>query len=149
MPTGSPLLPHANSLPTSTMGYRYVLYMTHTFHTTDAHIYGLRVVATGKPISFYIELWDHEKGNDWKNLTLKYSQKITLAPEAKIQEVRHLYSEAALIRTSNIWMPQLYEQFDQDKIYQINAFLLQLYGCHTYPNTFALHQSVRISVASL
>ena len=41
------------------------------------------------------------------------------------------------------------EQFGQDKIYQINAFLLQLYGCHTYPNTFALHQSVRISVASL
>ena len=27
--------------------------------------------------------------------------------------------------------------------------LLQLYGCHNYPGTFALHQSVRISVASL
>ena len=46
-------------------------------------------------------------------------------------------------------MSQLYEQFDQDKIYQINAFLLQLYRCHTYPDTFALYQCGRISVASL
>ena len=31
------------------------------------------------------------------------------------------------MRTSDIRMPKLYEQFGQDKIYQINAFLLQLY----------------------
>ena len=36
------------------------------------------------------------------------------------------YSEATLIQTLDIWMPQLYEQFGQDKIYQINAFLLQI-----------------------
>ena len=43
-----------------------------------------------------------------------------------------LHSEATLIRTLDILMPQLYENFGQDKSYQINAFLLQLYGCHTY-----------------
>ena len=87
MPVGSPLLPHSDILPPATKGFTYV---THIFHTSAAHIYGLRVVATGKPISFYIEIWDHEQDAHWENHTLKYSQKITLAPEAKIQEVSDL-----------------------------------------------------------
>ena len=61
------------------------------------------------------------------------------------------YIEATLIRISDIWMPQLYKHFGQDKIYQmiqINALLLQIYGCHTYPDTSALHQSAWITKVS-
>ena len=76
-----------------------------------------------------------------------YSRHDTQNMERGILQWGHTYPDFRYIYGCHSYMNNL--QYVQDKIYQINAFMLQLYGCHTYPDTFALHQSVRISVASL